>query len=242
MSTSTAIPLAYRCTKCWQMTTASSDQVGQSVPCICCSSPVVVPEATEKMIKAGEEFAATAESAVQPQIEFADENMSHQEITELAREKVDQQIRQTAIESGSFEVLACSRWKRLFGSIVDSIAGMVAVGIGLGLAMLIGSASGGEPDASLFLVMFIVPAMLGICQCYMIAVDGRTVGKYCVKSKIVNINGRPPGFFQGIVMRIIVIGFLGMIPFFGLLNVCWIFNPPKRCLHDLIAGTYVIDA
>lgn len=241
MSTSTAIPLAYRCTKCWQMTNASSDQVGQSVPCISCSTPVVVPEATEQMVEAGQEFASSAATPDQ-QIEFPNENLSHQEITKLAQEKVNEQIRQTALETGSFEALSCSRWKRFFGSIIDSIAGMASVAIGLALAMLIGSASGGEPDASLFLVMVIVPAMLGICQLYMIAVEGRTVGKYCVKSKIVNLKGQPPGVFQGIVMRIIVIGFLGMIPFFGLINACWIFNPPKRCLHDIIAGTYVIDA
>ena len=238
MSTSTVVTLAYRCTKCWQMTCAESDQVGRMVPCISCSTPVVVPEATSKTIEAGEQFAASIETQLPPKTDL-NEELTDVQIRQLATEKVRAEMR----ASGSPEAMVCSRWKRLFGSIIDSVAGIVAMVAGLLLAMAMKHVGGdGGSDIGLFVVMVTIPLMLGICQLYMIAVDGRTVGKYCVGSKIVNLNGQPPGFFQGIVMRIIVIAFLGMIPMFGLVNICWIFNAPKRCLHDLIAGTYVIDA
>ena len=243
MSTSTAIPLAYRCSKCWQLTSASSEQVGQSVPCISCSTPVVVPEATPKTIEAGEEFAATEGTNDQAKIELAEANLSDEQINALARQTVKQQIRQEAEDTGSYEMLGCSRWKRFIGSVIDSLAGGASMIVGFILASLLAQLGGGETDnPAVFLVVMLVPGMLAICQCYMIAVEGRTIGKYCVKSKIVNLQGKPPGFFQGIIMRIVVIGFLGMIPFFGMVNALWIFSEPKRCLHDLIAGTYVIDA
>lgn len=242
MTTSTAIPLAYRCTKCWQVTTANSDQIGQSVPCICCASPMEVPAADEKNLKAGEEFVANNDSSNQPKLELGNQNLSDEEIAKLAKATVEKQIREQAVQDGAFAILSCSRWKRFFGAIIDSVAGFVSVLVGLFLAMALGSVGGENPDPTVFLVVMLVPLMFAVCQLYMIAVDGRTVGKYCVKSKIVNLQGHPPGFFQGIVMRIIVVGFLGLIPFFGLVNACWIFNEPKRCLHDYIAGTFVIDA
>ncbi len=240
MTTSAVLPLAFRCNKCWQLTCAGSDQVGSSVPCISCSTPVVVPAATDKTLGAGEEFMANGES-ISPQKIVLDAELSPEPITNLAREKATEEMRAL----GNPELLACSRWKRLLGAIIDAFAVLVAVMMGVMLAAMIGSL-GGQPsdgvDPSILIVMFTLPLMLGICQCYLIATEGRTIGKYCVKSKIVNLQNQPPGFFQGVVLRVIAVGFLGMIPCFSLVDVCWIFNEPKRCLHDYIAGTFVIDA
>ena len=240
MTTSTVLPVAFRCNKCWQLTCAGSDQVGNSVPCLSCSTPVVVPEATEKTLAAGEEFMAGGDSI--PQQKFMlDEELSYGQATILASEKAEAELRAL----GNPELLVCSRMKRLLGAIIDSFAVFVALMMGVMLAAMIGSL-GGQPaegvDPSILVVMFTLPVMLGICQCYLISTEGRTIGKYCVKSKIVNLQNQPPGFFQGVVLRVIAVGFLGMIPCFSLVDVCWIFNEPKRCLHDYIAGTFVIDA
>ena len=240
MTTSTILPLAFRCTKCWQLTCAGSDQAGKSVPCMSCSSPVVVPEADEKNLAAGEEFMATAESIPQQQINL-NENLTHAEVDRLAREKVKEEFRAL----GDPSVLVCSRWKRLFGAIIDSVAGVVVVILGVVLSLIMG-AIGGSPEQGInpavMLVVLILPGMFTICQLYWIATEGRTIGKYCVKSKIVNLKGQPPGFFQGVLLRIFATALLGLIPFFGIANILWIFGDAKRCLHDYIAGTYVIDA
>lgn len=240
MTTSTILPLAFRCNKCWQLTCAGSDQVGKSVPCLSCSSGVVVPEADEKTLEAGEEFMATTEANPLQQINL-NENLSHEDVTKIARDKINEEFK--AI--GTPEVLVCSRWKRLIGAIIDSVAAVVTIVAGLVLSLVIGgigAQAAGEANPSALLVILILPAMLGICQAYLIATEGRTIGKYCVKSKIVNLKGQPPGFLQGIVLRIFATALLGMIPFFGIVNILWIFNEPKRCLHDYIAGTFVIDA
>lgn len=234
MSTSTTLPLAFRCNKCWQLTSAGSDQVGKSVPCLQCSTPQVVPEATPDSIKAGEEFAANAETSATTQLDLCEE-LTAEQIYEIARNNV----RQQAIESGSLTALACSRWKRFLGAMIDTAAYLASLFLGLIVLAVLGPDGG----VSVVVAAMTVPLMLGLCQLYMTAVDGRTIGKYCVKSKIVRLDGTPPGFFQGIILRIVVIGFLGAIPFFGLFNACWIFqNDSKRCIHDYIAGTFVIDA
>lgn len=234
MTTPTILRLAFRCNKCWQLTCADSDQVGQSVPCVCCATPLVVPEATADLLKAGEEF-VTTETEPGVQIDF-DNQLTPQQIYEMARDKVKQEAK----ESGSLEALVCSRWKRFLGSFIDSFCGMVACILGVIVFAVMGGAEGGP---SVLVAAATIPLMLGICQLYMTAVEGRTIGKYCVKSKIVRLDGSPPGFFQGIILRIVAIGFLGMIPFFGLLNAIWIFmNDSNRCIHDLLAGTLVIDA
>ncbi len=237
MSTSTILPLAYRCVKCRQMTCAGSDQVGSPVPCVNCATPLVVPELAPETIRAGEEYMASYEASTQTQ-ENLDEEQSEDEIFQMAWEAAQQH----AQENASPGALVCSRWKRFLGAVIDTVAALAAMLAGLFLAVLLGSIGGNEVNASLVVVAMTIPAMLGICQCYLIATEGRTVGKYCVKSKIVNLVGRPPGFFQGIVMRIFAVGFLTLLPLFGLINILWIFNEPKRCLHDYIAGTFVIDA
>jgi uncharacterized RDD family membrane protein YckC len=34
---------------------------------------------------------------------------------------------------------------------------------------------------------------------------------------------------------------IGIIPFYGLVDVLFIFREDKRCIHDLIAGTHVVQ-
>jgi hypothetical protein len=36
-------------------------------------------------------------------------------------------------------------------------------------------------------------------------------------------------------------GLLGIIPFYGFVDVLFIFGQERRCLHDLIAGTRVVQ-
>jgi hypothetical protein len=54
--------------------------------------------------------------------------------------------------------------------------------------------------------------------------------------------GQLPGFLNGVVLR-------SWVPFpinqacnfFGLIDALWIFGEERRCLHDLIAQTIVVD-
>lgn len=235
MSTSSVVRLGFRCTKCWQLTCAQSDQTGQSVPCIHCSTPVTVPAADERTIKAGEEFADANPEEATLTIDF-DQELSEKEIYEIARDKVKKEMK----ESGSIAALTASRMRRFLASIVDSIAFLATLMLCVGVFFVMGGQEGGIP----VMIASVTPIfMLGIIQLYLLAAEGRSIGKYCLGTKIVRNDGTPPGFFQGIVMRVVAVSFLGMIPFFHFFDALFIFyNDSNRCIHDYVAGTYVIMA
>ena len=94
-----------------------------------------------------------------------------------------------------------------------------------------------------------------ILQWFLIATRGQSLGKKLLKIKIVDGQGQPPGFFCGVIVRNFSRGALVAIQLFGgsqivgtlasclgLADVLFIFREPPRCLHDHLAGTYVIDA
>jgi len=214
------------------MTCAEAEQAGETVPCISCATPVVVPEATAARIKAGEEFVPVASPAGDAAGVF-DKDLSDEEIFRIANEKVQAESKALGIQK------IASKWKRLGGSIIDSIA-LCATIIA---SSILTSICCPEPNTASMVMFLTLPAMLAICQMFLISTEGRTIGKYCVRSKIINQLGNPPGFVQGILLRQFVVALLGLIPFFSLTDALWIFaNDSNRCLHDIIAGTTVIDA
>ncbi len=235
--TTTTTPLAFRCNKCWQLTCSDAEMAGKSVPCLSCSTSVVVPEATPERIKAGEEYVADASSgAIQSAKIDLNESLTDTQIRKIAADKVKAEMKASSPIGG----YAACRMKRFIGSLIDGFAMLGAILAGL---LLVAVLVGDPKDAAVQVVILflVLPIMLGICQAYMIAVEGRTIGKYCMGTKIVNQLGNPPGFLQGVVIRIWVVALLGTIPFFNLVDAIWIFGDEKRCLHDVIAGTTVID-
>ncbi|MCG5220104.1 RDD family protein [Streptosporangium sp. KLBMP 9127] len=77
------------------------------------------------------------------------------------------------------------------------------------------------------------------------AVWGQTVGKRLCGLMVVSKTGEKPGW-GGAAVRALVYPASSALPFAGpvftLVTMLWIFfDPRKRCLHDLIAGTVVID-
>jgi len=92
-------------------------------------------------------------------------------------------------------------------------------------------------------------------QWRMISMRGQSLGKKLLGIKIVNGSGRPPGFFCGVLVRNGFPWLLSVIPVFVLAgipamlivvlswaNILLICLEPPRCLHDHIAGTFVVDA
>jgi uncharacterized RDD family membrane protein YckC len=90
----------------------------------------------------------------------------------------------------------------------------------------------------------------GLCvfvlvQGYPLVRDGQSWGKKVLSIKIVDGLGRKPSIGR-LSVRCGVAIFAGMIPFVGrlasLVDVCLIFRTDKRCGHDLVAGTHVVQA
>ena len=74
---------------------------------------------------------------------------------------------------------------------------------------------------------------------------GQTIGKRFMRIAIVNIDGSKPALIPLILNRYVSQWAMGLFPVLGpflrVLDWVMIFRDDKRCLHDLIAKTRVID-
>ncbi len=86
-----------------------------------------------------------------------------------------------------------------------------------------------------------------ITQIYLLSTRGQTLGKRIVGVRIVKFaDNSNPGFVGACLLRLIVPSIIGGLPIVGsiffIIDVCFIFQADRRCLHDMIAGTKVVKA
>lgn len=75
--------------------------------------------------------------------------------------------------------------------------------------------------------------------------NAQTIGKKLLKIKIARKDGSQATVGRIFWLRGVVNAIPSMIPYlriYGLIDVLFIFGEPRRCLHDYIADTIVIDA
>ena len=81
-----------------------------------------------------------------------------------------------------------------------------------------------------------------IAQVVLLSKDGQTIGKKALDIRIVMVaTSQNGGFIPNVALRAWLIALMGFIPFFGLVDILFIFREDRRCIHDLIAGTQVIE-
>ena len=69
------------------------------------------------------------------------------------------------------------------------------------------------------------------------------VGKKILGIRIVQLNGSEAGFVHAVLLRAMVMGFINaLVGVTSLIDPLCIFREDRRCLHDMIAGTIVIEA
>lgn len=80
---------------------------------------------------------------------------------------------------------------------------------------------------------------------YLLSRYGQTLGKRMLGIAIVTLDNRVPEFFPLIAQRYLTQWLAGMVPVIGILlrliDVLAIVRPDRRCIHDHIAKTKVID-
>ena len=79
-----------------------------------------------------------------------------------------------------------------------------------------------------------------------LARNAQTVGKKLLGIQIVNVSdGKPAAFSRLVVWRFLPVLLVSRLPYvgavLGCLNILSIFRRDRRCLHDHIAGTRVVD-
>lgn len=140
------------------------------------------------------------------------------------------------------------RGERLGAFCLDMAMFLVPVAaLGIIAAVVIPKAAADKSDMGMMVgigVLALLPLLaLGIYNIYLLSVQGQTLGKKLVKVKIVKFeDGSNGGFVTNFVLRAFVNGLIGLVPFYGLVDILFIFTDENRCLHDRLAGTVVVRA
>ena len=86
-----------------------------------------------------------------------------------------------------------------------------------------------------------------IIQGYLITTRGQSIGKIAMSLRIVNsIDGTNPGFIKAFLVRFILTQIITSIPYIGVIyffaDPLFIFRSDRRCIHDLMANTIVVES
>lgn len=140
-----------------------------------------------------------------------------------------------------------SRWKRFFGVLID---GLVIMAVTFPLLYVTGylerAGSGAQSLGEIIFMGLLGLAVFFAVNGYLLKNKGQTVGKLLMGTQIVSIeDGSLLPFGKLIGLRYVPLWLIGQVPgigqLAGLVNALFIFRADKRCVHDLIAGTKVIN-
>ncbi len=153
-----------------------------------------------------------------------------------------------AAANPSLGLAPASRWLRFAARLIDGVIGGLCVSPGFVILASAGVFSTPDhPNTALmlggFAAMGAILLLLLAVQIYLLVTRGQTIGKKMLGIKIVNFDDEAnPGFVKVFLLRAVVNAFIGVVPFYSLVDACFIFRDDRRCLHDLIAGTKVVMA
>lgn len=146
--------------------------------------------------------------------------------------------------------------QRLGASLLDGVAALVALLpmiLALGTAGFLAAAQGNdptsaevEPNMGLMALSGVLFLVLLVINLFWLIKRGQSIGKRIVGIRIVGLESDAnPGGVKTVVLRGIVNGIIGAVPVLGglysLVDILFIFTKDRRCLHDLIAGTRVVQ-
>jgi uncharacterized RDD family membrane protein YckC len=139
------------------------------------------------------------------------------------------------------------RGSRFVAVLLDGLVALPVMAL-LGIGSFVSASArtaGSDPGTSVAILSGIgglLALAMGVFQIYLLSTTGQTLGKRWMKIRIVKLDGSNPGFVGAVLLRAVVSGLLGVIPFYSLVDLLFIFSEDQRCLHDKIAGTRVVVA
>jgi len=141
--------------------------------------------------------------------------------------------------------------KRLLGALIDLLVTVFSVVPGFALLIadlfqMDGQYKMGTLSFTGIALMVSAMLVLLLVQLYLAATRSQSIGKFLVKTQMLDSETRQPaGFFKTVIMRIFICGLIRLIPIFGwvylVVDFCFLFRSDRRCVHDMIAGTVVVD-
>jgi len=143
------------------------------------------------------------------------------------------------------------RGTRLAATILDSLIFGAMVGAPIGIGFVVGGMTGTGPDArpnfnAAMLTGLGIGAIGFIPWCWLTIVfvlrNGQSIAKKLLHIKVVRSDGSPISLGRIFWLRNVANVALRIIPFYGLVDVLFIFGEQRQCLHDKIADTIVVKA
>ena len=140
--------------------------------------------------------------------------------------------------------------KRFLGALIDGLAGLVLVGPGYVMLLVGGATAENDQPGLLFFVgalaMLVGGLIILAAQIYLLATRSQTIGKFVMKTQIVDFqSGERADLVHALLIRLIGNGLISAIPCVGaiysIVDICFIFREDRRCIHDLLAKTVVVD-
>ena len=135
------------------------------------------------------------------------------------------------------DLVLASLSKRALGRLLDSVL-VVAIAAAVGFWTAPQDDLDGVPLVFSVLITVVLQGML-------IATRAQSFGKIMMGTMIVDNDGIPVGLIRGVLLREVPLAFLRQLTFplrlFNILDALYIFRDERRCLHDYLAGTRVID-
>jgi uncharacterized RDD family membrane protein YckC len=237
--------IEFRCGGCSNLLRVADENVGKQARCPKCGQISVVPGSSPvPSAAAPSPFADGSEKPTESPFvnKGADDGNPYQSPGDIG---ID--VREGSPYGRAYRNLGlASRWTRLAGAFLDSFIHVLGFApLAIGGAFIGHMIEPNNEDAMFGMAMILGMAgalIVQIVNWVMITQRGQSIAKRMLGMRIVTLDGRLPGFVNGVILRIWVpFAINQMCNLFGLVNVLWIFGEERRCLHDLIANTRVID-
>ncbi len=153
----------------------------------------------------------------------------------------------------TYEVEAATRLSRLGAALID---GLILALPGIALAVLVPMALVTRSLGSLMLVVPLAGLfLLGVlvAQIVLLVKNGQTIGKKALGIRMITSEGEIPSIWRVFLLRWLpfavtaltvelIFKVRGLGNVIHLVDALLIFQPTRRCLHDLFADTHVIKA
>lgn len=244
MSTAVDQLIQFRCNKCWQPNYAKPEQANTSVNCEFCAAPIDVPAATaDRLTDTSQTMYAPPRPNSAPQLE----GLSEADLLNIVKQE-------NHVDIGDRDFSGhpkASHMSRFLAFVFDTIVSFVASAVGVACLFFAISSEVLPKDPNLWsdsqnlnalLIMGTPLLFTTLFQWMMTACWGKTVGKLLTFTRIVTSEGKVPGLLRGVILRSWVNAIpSALIPFYGLIDILFIFGDSHRCLHDFLAGTRVVQ-
>lgn len=231
------MPIEFHCSNCSKKIRVADAAAGKRVRCPACSEVVTSPDAPPSSL-----FADMETSQEPP----GDPNGNIGGRVNPYSAPLSGSL-QPAPNRPKADYVLADRGARLVAAIADNIATFAPVLGGLFLGWLFVIAFENSNSAGpVFLICLIGGVILmfavAVYNMVLTAYTGETIGKRMLSIRVVKeSDGTAPGFVHGVLLRNWVMILLNQLPFVGLIDVLLIFGEDRKCLHDVIASTRVVD-